>query len=179
MSRLRKEFEPRRANLLARGCIPISEVLSKLHAGDTRLRGAGLLEIPSVLTAQAPATPSVAPLVSRSNSPPLPPTSCGVEGRPRTRSHCGYCDKDGHPESNCFKKQHHMRNMEHNSSPSTSSTVTFTEQDIFKLKRLLAASGSPSTGSAGLVSNSTIERPPSSQSGEQHRSSGWSWPSPP
>jgi hypothetical protein len=37
LSRLRKEFEPRRAQLLARGRVPISEVLSELWAEETRL----------------------------------------------------------------------------------------------------------------------------------------------
>ncbi|KAK1609081.1 hypothetical protein QYE76_032754 [Lolium multiflorum] len=44
LSRLRKEFEPRRAQLLARGRVPLSEVLAELRAEETRLRGAGLLE---------------------------------------------------------------------------------------------------------------------------------------
>ena len=38
---LRSEFEPRRAHLLARGPVPISEILAELHAEETRLRSAG------------------------------------------------------------------------------------------------------------------------------------------
>jgi hypothetical protein len=72
-----------------------------------------------------------------------------------------------------------MRNMEHGSSSVTPSAVAFTEQDILKLKHLLASSGSPSIGSARLVTDSSLQGPPSSQSGVQHGSSGWSWPSPP
>jgi hypothetical protein len=49
LSRLRKEFEPRRAQLLARGRVLISEVLSELRAEETRLCGAGFLEVPYVL----------------------------------------------------------------------------------------------------------------------------------
>ncbi|SPT20807.1 unnamed protein product [Triticum aestivum] len=41
LSRLRSEFEPRRAHLLARGRVPISEVLAELRAEETRLRSAG------------------------------------------------------------------------------------------------------------------------------------------
>jgi hypothetical protein len=162
LSRLRKEFEPRRAQLFARGRVSLLEALSEIRAEETRLRGVGLLEVPSVLAARAPATPCAS----------------GGEGRPRARLHCGYCDKDGHPESDCFKKQRHMRNMEHSSSV-TPSAVTFTEQDILKLKRLLAASGSPSIGSAGLVADSSLERPLSSHSDAQRGNSSWSWPSPP
>jgi hypothetical protein len=68
LSRLRKEFEPRRAQLLACGRVPLSEVLSELRAEETRLRGAGLREVPSVLAARGPPVPS-APL--RSPVPPI------------------------------------------------------------------------------------------------------------
>ena len=51
LSRLRSEFKPRRAHLLARGHVPISEVLAELRAKDTRFCSAGLLVIPSVLAA--------------------------------------------------------------------------------------------------------------------------------
>jgi hypothetical protein len=84
LSRLRREFEPRRAQLFARGRVSLLEALSEIRAEETRLRGAGLLEVPSVLAARAPAAS-------------LLPTSSGGEGRPRVRLHCGYCDRDGHP----------------------------------------------------------------------------------
>jgi hypothetical protein len=67
LSRLRKEFEPRRAQLLARGRVPLSEVLSELRAEETRLRGAGLLEVPSVLAARGP------PVLSAPLRSPVPP----------------------------------------------------------------------------------------------------------
>ncbi|XP_040249942.2 uncharacterized protein [Aegilops tauschii subsp. strangulata] len=180
LSRLRGEFEPRRAQLFARGRVPISEVLSELRAEETRLHGAGLLQVPSVLAARG-ATP---PVSSRSSAPPLLPTPLGSEvrsreGRSRPRTHCDYCNRDGHPESDCFKKKCDMRNRERNSSSgtrassSTLSTVSLTEQDIVKLKRLLAASGS-STGTTGSVTGaSSVERPLSTQSGSSHEGSGW------
>jgi hypothetical protein len=126
LSRLRREFEPRRAQLFARGRVSLLEALFEIRAEETRLRGAGLLEVPSVLAARAPAAS-------------LLPTSSGGEGHPRVRLHCGYCDRDGHPKSDCFRKQCHMRNMEHGSSSVTPSAVAFTEQDILKLKHLLAS----------------------------------------
>ena len=185
LSRLRGEFEPRCAQLFARGRVPISEVLAELRAEETRLRGAGLLQVPSVFAARTAAPP----VISRSNAPPLLPTPSSEgrshEGRSRPRTHCSYCNRDGHPESDCFKKKRDMRNRERNSSSrtrassSTSSTVSLTEQDIVKLKRLLAASGS-STGTAGSVTGaSSAERTPSTQSGSSDEGSGWSWPSPP
>jgi hypothetical protein len=71
LSRLRSEFEPRRAHLLARGRVPISEVLAELRAEETRLRSAGLLAVPSVLAARAPV------LSARPTAPPLLPTPSG------------------------------------------------------------------------------------------------------
>ena len=109
LSRLRQEFEPRRAQLLARGRVPISAVLSELRAEETRLRGAGLLAVPSVFVARPPATPSTAPVLPRPSAPPLLPTPSGGDGRSRVLPHCGYCDKDGHAESDCWKKQRKER----------------------------------------------------------------------
>lgn len=168
LSRLRPEFEARRAQLFTRGRVPLSEVLSEIRAEETRLRGAGLLAVPSVLAARAPAMPSAAPVSSRYSTPPLLPTP-GGEGRPtsggavrsRPRPYCNYCQKPGHVESDCFKKQRDMRNKERASSfgsrapPSMPSTMSFTQQDIVQLKRLLAASGSSSTATAGSVTGAS------------------------
>jgi hypothetical protein len=74
LSRLRKEFEPCRAELLARGHVLISEVLSDLRAVETRLHGAGFLEVPSVLAARGP-PPLPAPSTPlRSLAMPILPT---------------------------------------------------------------------------------------------------------
>jgi hypothetical protein len=70
LSRLRKEFEPRCAQLLAHGRVPISEVLSALWAEETHLCGAGFLEVSSVLAARGP-PPSPAPS-TQLRSPVLP-----------------------------------------------------------------------------------------------------------
>ena len=71
LSHLHPEFEPRRAHLLARGRVPILEVLVELPAEETRLRSAGLLVVPTVLAARAPV--SSARLTTR----PLLPTPPG------------------------------------------------------------------------------------------------------
>jgi hypothetical protein len=74
LSWLRKEFKPRRAQLLARGRVPISEVLSELWAEETRLCGADFLEVPSVLASRGP-PPLPAPSTQlRSPVPPILPT---------------------------------------------------------------------------------------------------------
>ena len=129
------------------------EALSEIRAEETRLRGAGLLEVPSVLAARVLVMSPAAPTPSRSSAPPLLPTPTGGQGR--SRPHCGYCKMDGHVESQCFQKKKHLRKARSSasgtSSTSTSSATALTEQDILRLKRLLAASGSPSTGTAAYV----------------------------
>src|SRR3954467_13949510 len=78
LSWLRQEFEPRRAQLNARGCVPLSEVLSELRAEETRLRGAGLLAVPSVLATRGPPMPSAPSTQPRSSvPPPILPTPPG------------------------------------------------------------------------------------------------------
>ena len=111
-----------------------------------------------MLTARAAAPP----VFSGSIALPLLPTSYGSEGRSRSLTHCGYCTRDGHPESECFKKRD-TRNRERSSSSrtrassSTSSTVSLTEQDIVKLKRLLVALVF-STGTTGsMTGTSSVE----------------------
>jgi len=93
LSRLRKEFEPRRAQLLARGRVPISEVLSELRAEEIRLRGAGFLEVPSMLAGRGSPSLPAPSSPSRSTAPPLLPTPPGQGSSrgPRPSYHCTYC----------------------------------------------------------------------------------------
>nr|XP_051225350.1 uncharacterized protein LOC127343270 [Lolium perenne] len=61
LSRLRTEFEPRRAQLLARGRVPLSEVLAELRAEETRLRTAGSVSGSSGTARPPPSTQSGPP----------------------------------------------------------------------------------------------------------------------
>jgi hypothetical protein len=180
LSWLRKEFEPRRAQLLARGRVPISEVLSELRAEETRLRGAGFLEVPSVLAARGP-PPSPAPSTQLwSPVPPILPTPQGQGSRQHQSQHqqhrgqdrhparhCTYCNRDGHTASNCYTSDpslHHQHQARVSSSSSGSSAVAPIDQDIIsRLRGLLTATGSPSMGTAGSVTDSpSTARPPPS-----------------
>jgi hypothetical protein len=60
--------------LFARGRGPLSEVLSELRAEETRLRDAGLLGVPSVIAARAPAVLPAASGPSCYSAPPILPT---------------------------------------------------------------------------------------------------------
>jgi hypothetical protein len=183
LSRLCKEFEPRCAQLLARGRVPISEVLSELRAEETRLCGAGLLEVPSVLAARGPPL-SPAPTQLRSPASSILPTSQGQgqsqhqgqhqqhrgQGR-RPLRHCTYCNRDGHTPSNYYTRDPSLRPQHQARVPSGSSgssVVALTDQDIIsRLHGLLAATGSPLMGTASSVTDSsgTTRPPPSTQSG--------------
>jgi hypothetical protein len=97
LSQLRSEFEARRANLFARDRVPLSGVLAEIRAEKTRLCGAGLLAVPSILAAaSAPSRYSALPLLPTPSGEGRP---SGGAGRPRARPLCGYCQKPGHPES--------------------------------------------------------------------------------
>ncbi|XP_037475223.1 uncharacterized protein LOC119352739 [Triticum dicoccoides] len=74
LSRPRSEFEPRRAHLLARGRVPISEVLAELRTEETRLRSAGLLvdivRLKRLLASSGSSSTGSAAAVTASTSPP-------------------------------------------------------------------------------------------------------------
>jgi hypothetical protein len=159
-------------------------VLSELWAEETRLRGAGFLEVPSVLAAHGPP-----PLPAPSTQlwlPALPilPTPQG-QGSSQHQSqhqqhrgqdhrptrHCTYCNRDGHTASNYYMRDPSLRRQHQARVPSGSSgssVVALTDQDIIsRLRGLLAATGSPSMGTASSVTESpgTARPPPSTQSG--------------
>jgi hypothetical protein len=118
LSRFCKEFEPRRAQLLARGPIMISEVLSELRAEETRLCGAGFLEVPLVLAARGPPSSPAPSTRLRSPVPPILPTPQGQgssqhqqqRGQDRRPArHCTYYNRDGHIVSNCYTRDPSLR----------------------------------------------------------------------
>jgi hypothetical protein len=93
-------------------------VMSELRAEETRLRGAGFLEVLSVLDAHG-APPSPAPLPQlRSYAPPILSTHQGQhqsqhqqprgQDRRPTR-HSTYCNRDGHTASNCYTRDPSLR----------------------------------------------------------------------
>jgi hypothetical protein len=153
-------------------------VLSELRAEETRLRGVGLLGVPSVLAARAPPVLTAAPGLSRSSAPPLLatpsdgmgrlPSGGGRSSRGGSRSRppciqCGYYQKPGHPETDCYKKMLDMGRASSSGTRPASLGPSLSAQDIATLRRILAASGSSSsTGTAGsMTAVSRTERPSS------------------
>jgi hypothetical protein len=139
LSRLRKEFEPRRAQLLARGPVPISEVLSELRAEETRLRGAGFLEVPFVLAARGPPSSPAPSTQLRSPVPPILPAQGSSQHQQhrgqdrRPARHCTYYNRDGHTVSNCYTRDPSLRRQHQarvSSGSSGSSAAAPTDLDL-------------------------------------------------
>jgi hypothetical protein len=152
-------------------------VLSELHAEETRLRGFGLLGVPSVLAARATTMLAAAAGPSRSSAPPLlatptdgmghsplgsgghPPHGGGHSHPPRIQ--CGYCQKPGHPETDSYNKMLDMGPTSSSGTRPPSSGPSLSALDIATMRHILAASGSSSsTGTASSVTAvSRTERP--------------------
>jgi hypothetical protein len=152
-------------------------VLSELRVEKTRLRGAGLLEVPSVLAAHGPPVPSAplrSPVPSILSTPPVQGQSQSQQPRGQNRNPrppSSYCGKTGHDFSSCWRRDPSLRQQFHarqQAGSSGSSAVALSEQDILRgIRSLLATTGSSSSGTASPVSTSsgTTRPPPSAQSG--------------
>ena len=188
LTRLRDEFEPRRAQLLARHpCVSLMEALAEVRSEETRLHAAGLLQYSSVLAARS--SPS-APRSSSSSAatPPVVPSSVAPLSGSRTGGsvlECSHCGKEGHVEAYCYRKRKDQRARSRRfsqgaGSPNTggsqrSSTGSDTQEIIRLLGRLVASpppgaassvtQPSAPTGSAAASQSSVLGSPPPSTSG--------------
>jgi hypothetical protein len=106
LTRLHDEFEPLRAQLLARRpYVSLMDALAEVRNEEVRLRDAGLLQSATVLvvcsstsrSSSARPTASV-PLVS---PPVVPAAARGKSGG----LHCDHCGHDGHVEAFCYRKK--------------------------------------------------------------------------
>ncbi|KAJ1268166.1 hypothetical protein BS78_07G116100 [Paspalum vaginatum] len=104
LTRLRDEYEPLRAQLLARHpFVSLMEALADVRNEETRLRTAGLLPSASALAARSsPSRPLVPPLSLPSSAPASFPSAREGGGG---GLHCDYCGKDGHVEALCYRKK--------------------------------------------------------------------------
>ena len=91
-------------------------------------------------------------------------------GQSRHDTFCGYCSRPGHLESDCREQKRDLRRSSSSGTPGSSSTLSLTDQDIVRLKHLLASSGSSSTGSAAAVTAATTPQP---QASTQSGTSSW------
>ncbi|WVZ60284.1 hypothetical protein U9M48_010330 [Paspalum notatum var. saurae] len=162
LTRLRDEYEPLRAQLLARHpFVSLIDALAAVRNEEIRLRSAGLLPSVSALAARsAPSRPAAPSLPS--SPAPVPPSSARGGGG---RLHCDYCGKDGHVEAFCYrKKKAQLRSQTSSSSQSSgsasagvsqrSSTDPVTQEMLMLLRRLAAPSPSGTASVATLPAGS-------------------------
>jgi hypothetical protein len=167
LTRLRDEFEPLRAQLLARRpYVSLMDALAEVRNEETHLCDADLLQSATVLVARSSAShsSSARPTASVSLTSPsfVPPAARGESDG----LHCAHCSHDDHVEAFCYRKK---KAQAHRSSQSTgsggskrSSAGSETQEILMLLHRLVA---STSTGVVGTVTQSSalIDSAPTSQ----------------
>ncbi|WVZ56049.1 hypothetical protein U9M48_006635 [Paspalum notatum var. saurae] len=162
LTHLRDEYEPLRAQLLARHpFVSLIDALVAVRNEKIGLRSAGLLPSVSALAARsAPSRPAVPSLPS---SPAPVPSSFARGGGGRL--HCDYCGKDGHVEAFCYRKN--KAQLRSQTSPSSQSSVSasagasqrsstdpVTQEMLMLLRRLAAPSPSGTASVATLPAGS-------------------------
>jgi hypothetical protein len=163
LTRLRDEFEPHRAQLLAHHpYVSLMDALAEVRNEEVRLRDVGFLQSATVLAARSSASCSsfARPTASVPLASPLvvPPTACGESDG----LHCDHCGRDGHVEVFCYRKKKAQKAQTRHSSQGTGGTgsrgserssIGSETQEILMLLRRLAAS--TSTGVVGIVTQSS------------------------
>jgi hypothetical protein len=162
LTRLHYEFEPLRAQLLARRShVSLMDALTDIRNKEVHLYDVGLLQSSTVLAACSSASRSSSahpaapmPLASPSVVPP------GARGE-RGGLHCDHCGRNRHVKAFCYRKKKAHTAQAHHSSQGTGDTGSggsersFTgseTQEILMLLHHLAAS--TSSGAAGSVTQS-------------------------
>jgi hypothetical protein len=166
LTRLRDEFEPLRAQLLARRpYVSLMDALTEVHLHDV-----GLLQSATILAAHSSASrsSSARPTASVPLASPsvVPPAYRGESGD----LHCAHCGRDGHVEAFCYrKKKAQARHSSQGTSDTGSggserSSAGLETHEILMLLYRLAAS--TSTGAVGTATQSSalIGSAPTSQS---------------
>jgi hypothetical protein len=159
LTRLHDEFEPLRAQLLARRpYVSLMDALVVVRDEEVCLRDAGLLQSATVLAARSSSSRSSSArptaLVSLASPPVVPPAARGESGG----LHCAHCGHDGHVEAFCYRKKAHARRSSQGTSGTSSggskrSSAGSETQEILMLLRHLATSMSP--GAAGTMTQSS------------------------
>jgi hypothetical protein len=97
LTRLRDEFEPLRAQVLAcRPYVSLMDTLAEVRNEETRLHDAGLVQSSTVLAARSSTAPM--PLAS---PPVVPPAARGES----VDLHCDQCGRNGHVEAFYYRKR--------------------------------------------------------------------------
>jgi hypothetical protein len=153
LTRLCDEFEPLRAQLLARHpCVSLMDTLVEVCNEETHLQDAGLLLVSSVLAARSSVACPAAPVPSA--YPLVAP--CATRGA-GTGLHCDHCDQDGHVEVFCYRKKKAQKAQARHSSQGTSGSSSGgfdrssagpeTQELLMLLRRIAASTSSRVVGS--------------------------------
>jgi hypothetical protein len=101
LTRLRDEFEPLYAQLLARHpCVSLMDALAEVRNEETHLQDAIFLQISSTLAARSSIAHPAASVPSAS-----PPVASSAARGVSTGLHYDHCDRDGHEEDFCYMKK--------------------------------------------------------------------------
>jgi hypothetical protein len=118
LTRLRDEFEPLRAHLLARlPYVSLMDALTEVRNEETRLRDTGLLQYATVLAAHSSSVHLAAP-VPLASTPVVPAAARGES----VGLHCHHCGRDGHVEAFCYRKKKGQKAQARRSSHGTCDT---------------------------------------------------------
>ncbi|KAJ1262704.1 hypothetical protein BS78_09G130300 [Paspalum vaginatum] len=123
LTRLRDEYEPLRAQLLARHpFVSLMDALMDVRNEETRLRTAGLLPSATALAARSSSSRLAVPPPSLPSSAPV--SSPPARGWGGGGLHCDYCGKDGHVKAFCYrkKKTHRSQTRQASKTPQVSLT---------------------------------------------------------
>jgi hypothetical protein len=158
LTQLRDEFEPLRAQLLARRpYVSLMDALAEVCNEEIRLRDDGLLQYATVLASHSSSAHPAAP-VPLASPPIVPPAARGES----VGLHCDHCGHDGHVEAFCYRKKKARKAQAHHSSQGTGATDSGgserssigleTQKILMLLHRLVA---STSSGVVGSVTQSS------------------------
>jgi hypothetical protein len=160
LTRLRDEFEPLCAQLLARRpYVSLMDALVEVRNEEVRLRDAGLLQSATVLAARSSASRSSSAHPTASVPLASPPVVPHVARGESGGLHCAHCGRDGHVEAFCYRKKKAQARRSSQGISGTGfggserSSAGSKTQEILMLLRCLAAS--TSTGAVGTVTQSS------------------------
>jgi hypothetical protein len=150
LTRLRDEFEPLRAQLLAHHpCVSLMDSLAEIRNDVTHLEDANLLWSSSILVAHFSVACPIAP-VPLGFALVAPPAARGES----VSLHCDQCGRDGHVEAFCYRKEAQTRRSSQGTGGSSSggSERSYAGSEIQELLMLLChLAASTSSGAAGSV----------------------------
>jgi hypothetical protein len=147
LTRLCDEFEPLRAQLLARRpYVSLMDVLTEVHNEEVHLRDADLLQSATVLVAHSSASHSSSAHPTTSVPLASPPVVLPAIRGESGGLHCAHCGRDGHVEAFCYRKkkaQARRSSQGTGSGGSKRSSAGSETHEILMLLCLLVSSTSP------------------------------------